>query len=63
MNESDSASVTVSAISSVFAVSLSLTLVPWGRFVMTGTAFGDTVTVRTEDEAFPLLSVHVTVRV
>lgn len=63
MNESDSASVTVSAISSVFAVSLSLTLVTSGRFVITGTAFGDTETVRLEDEDFPLLSVHVTVSV
>lgn len=63
VNESDSTSVTVSAISSVFAVSLSLTLVTSGRFVITGTAFGDTVTVRLEDEDFPLLSVHVTVRV
>ena len=54
---------TVRAISSVLAVSLSLTLVTWGRLVMTGTALGDTVTVRVEEVDLAFSSVHVTVSV
>ena len=54
---------TVRAISSVLAVSVSLTLVTWGRLVMTGTALGDTVTLRVEEEDLAFSSVHVTVSV